>query len=78
MCVSVYRLVAELQQLVSQPVGVPDEFLQRLFETDGFLEDLITAVHPHGVGRLEEKQNNNPQTIKNACEVLFKKKKKAI
>lgn len=45
-----YRLVAELQQLVSQPVGISDEFLQRLFEAYGFLKDLITAVHTHGVG----------------------------
>lgn len=51
-----YRLVAQLQQLVSQPVGIPDEFLQRLFETDGFLKNLIAAVHPHGVRRLGEKK----------------------
>ncbi len=52
-CVCVYRLVAELQQLVCQPVGVSDEFLQRLFETDGFLKDLITAIHSRGVRRLK-------------------------
>lgn len=56
--VSVYRLVAELQQLVSQSVGVSDEFLQGLFETDGFLKDLITAIHTHGVRRLKNKKHS--------------------
>lgn len=51
-CVCLYRLVAELQQLVRQLVGVTDEFLQRIFEADGFFQDLIAAVHPHRVGRL--------------------------
>lgn len=50
MRVCLYRLVAELQQLVRQLVGVTDEFLQRTFEADGFFQDLITAVHPHRVG----------------------------
>ena len=48
-----YRLVAELQQLVGQPVDVADEFRQRLFEVDGRLQDLVTAVHPRRVGGLQ-------------------------
>lgn len=51
---SAYWLVAELQQFVRQPSGVSDEFLQRLFETDGFLENLITAIHPHWIRRLRK------------------------
>lgn len=63
MCVSLYRLVAELQQLVSQSVGISDEFLQRLFETDGFLKDLITAIHAHGVGRLQKIKINTQSGV---------------
>lgn len=48
-CLCVYRLVAELQQLVSQSVCISDEFLQSLFEADGFFKDLITAIHTHWV-----------------------------
>lgn len=65
-----YRLVAELQQLVSEPVRISNEFLQRLFKTDSFFKDLITAVHTHGVGRLEKKK----KTVKRLCEVLHLKK----
>lgn len=61
----VYRLVAELQQLVSEPVCVSDEFLQRLFKADSFLKDLIAAVHTHRVRRLGK---NEPGRL---CEVLY-------
>lgn len=53
--VCVYRLVAELQQLVRQFVGISNKFPQRLLKTDSFLKYLITAVHTHGVGRLKNK-----------------------
>lgn len=46
----VYRLIAEFQEFVGQPGGVADEFLQSLLEADGFLKDLITAVHTCWVG----------------------------
>lgn len=64
-CVCVYRLVAELQQLVGQPVGISNEFLQRLFKTNCFLKDLITTVHTHRIGRLKEKK-----TARSECEVI--------
>ena len=66
-CVCVYRLVAELQQLVRQPVGVSNEFLQRIFETDGFLEDLIAAIHAHRVGRLNRTQQNTQSGVHTRC-----------
>ena len=60
-----YRLVAELQQLVRQPVDVADELSQRLFEVDGCLQDLVTAVHPRGVGGLQVRrhQKNNSRAL---------------
>lgn len=67
MFVFLYRLIAELQQPVSQPGGIPNEFLQRLFETDGFLKNLIAAVHPHGVRRLGEKKNHTPLKMHVGC-----------
>lgn len=57
-CVSAHRFVAELQQLVSQSGCISNEFLQRLFQTDGLLKNLITAVHTHGVGGLGDKLKN--------------------